>query len=61
VLKREVRSTKDTKAHYRQREKDIIENYYLEEVKFETKLVQQLLNVGKRQELGEGFLKPNNA
>jgi NADH-quinone oxidoreductase subunit G len=36
-------------------------NHYLEEVRFETKLAQQFLEVGKRQELGEGFLNPNNA
>jgi NADH-quinone oxidoreductase subunit G len=36
-------------------------NHYLEEVRFETKLAQQFLEVGKRQELGDGFLNPNNA
>jgi NADH-quinone oxidoreductase subunit G len=43
-----------------QRDSVIGANHYLEEVKFETKLAQQFLNVGKRQELGEGFLNPNN-
>jgi NADH-quinone oxidoreductase subunit G len=35
-------------------------NHYLEEVKFETQLAQKFLEVGQRQQLGEGFLNPNN-
>lgn len=44
-----------------QRDSVIGANHYLEEVKFETQLAQKFLEVGKRQELGEGFLNPNNA
>jgi NADH-quinone oxidoreductase subunit G len=44
-----------------QRDSVIGANHYLQEVKFETKLAQQFLDAGKRQQLGEGFLNPNNA
>ena len=44
-----------------QRDSVIGANHYLEEVKFETQLAQKFLDIGKRQELGEGFLNPNNA
>jgi NADH-quinone oxidoreductase subunit G len=43
-----------------QRDSVIGANHYLQEVKFETKLAQQFLDAGKRQQLGEGFLNPNN-
>jgi NADH-quinone oxidoreductase subunit G len=44
-----------------QRDSVIGANHYLQEVKFETQLAQQFLDAGKRQQLGEGFLNPNNA
>ncbi|MFZ4542523.1 MAG: 2Fe-2S iron-sulfur cluster-binding protein [Saprospiraceae bacterium] len=43
-----------------QRDSVIGANHYLQEVKFETQLAQKFLEVGKRQELGDGFLNPNN-
>ena len=43
-----------------QRDSVIGANHYLHEVKFETQLAQKFLEVGKRAELGEGFLNPNN-